>query len=147
MDNYQTPSTGIGAFFTGTTITFILIIAVIEIIGMWKIFVKAGKPGWAAIVPIYNIIVLLEIIGKPLWWIILFIIPCVSIIFAIWTTNLLSKSFGQGVGFTLGLIFLGFIFYPLLGFGDYRYIGPGGVPLNTGFGAADYEKPFDINPE
>lgn len=148
MDSYEnTSSTGIAGLFTGTFITIMLIIVAIEIIGMWKIFVKAGKPGWAAIIPIYNLIVLLEIVGKPLWWIILLIIPCVSIIFAVWMTNLLSKSFGQGVGFTIGLIFLGFIFYPLLGFGDYRYIGPGGVPLNTGFGAADYEKPFDINPE
>ena len=88
----------------------IVIIALI-VVGLWKIFEKAGKPGWAAIIPIYNIIVLLEIIGKPLWWLILFIIPLVNIVFAIWATNLLSKSFGKETGFTIGLIFLPFVSY------------------------------------
>lgn len=91
---------------------------------MWVIFTKAGKPGWAAIIPIYNIIVLLEIVGKPLWWIILVII--LPFIFGIWMLNLLSKSFGKGVGFTIGLIFLGFIFFPILAFGDAKYNGPAG---------------------
>jgi hypothetical protein len=91
---------------------------------MWVIFTKAGKPGWAAIIPIYNIIVLLEIVGKPIWWIILVII--LPFIFGIWMLNLLSKSFGKGVGFTLGLIFLGFIFFPILAFGDAKYKGPAG---------------------
>ena len=99
---------------------------VLIIVSMWKIFEKAGKPGWACIIPIYNIIVLLEIIGKPWWWLLLMLIPIVNIIFLIWATNLLSKSFGQGVGFTIGLIILSFIFYPLLGLGDYQYQGPAG---------------------
>jgi len=119
------------------------IIGIIEIIGLWKIFIKAGKPGWASIIPIYNLIVLLEIIGKPLWWFLLLLIPCVNIVFVVIIVNRLSKSFGQGVGFTIGLIFLGFIFYPLLGFGDYTYLGPGGTPIT--FGAGDYEKPYDAN--
>src|ERR1700734_311348 len=72
-----------------------LIVSVIAIVGQWKVYTKAGKPGWACIVPIYNLIVLLEIVGKPIWWIFLFLIPCVNIIFIIWTINLLSKSFGQ----------------------------------------------------
>ena len=101
-----------------------LIIFVLYIASMWVIFTKAGKPGWAAIIPIYNIIVLLEIVGKPLWWIILVII--LPFIFGIWMLNLLSKSFGKGVGFTLGLIFLGFIFFPILAFGDAKYNGPAG---------------------
>ena len=102
------------------------VVAIIVIVALWKIFEKAGKPGWAAIIPIYNVIVLLEIVGKPWWWIILFFIPIVNIIFAIWATNLLSKSFGKNEGFTLGLIFLSFIFYPILGFGDAKYQGPAG---------------------
>ena len=122
--------------------SFGLVFFVIYIIAMWKIFTKAGKPGWACIIPIYNMIIILEIIGKPVWWIFLIIFPCTSIIFSIWSVNLLSKSFGQGVGFTLGLIFLGFIFYPILGFGDYTYLGPGGAPIV--FGATDYQKPFDV---
>ena len=101
-----------------------LAIIVFEIAAMWKIFVKAGKPGWAAIIPIYNFIVLLEIVGKPLWWIVLFLIPFVNYIFLIWTINLLSLSFGKDTGFTLGLIFLGPIFIPILGFGKAEYKGP-----------------------
>jgi len=121
--------------------------SIFEIIGLWIIFTKAGKPGWAAIIPVYSLIVLLEVVGKPWWWLLLLFIPCANFIFIIigcvWINNLLSKSFGQGAGFTLGLIFLGFIFYPILGFGDYAYLGPGGPPVV--FGASDYEKPFDIN--
>ncbi len=99
-------------------------IIVLEIAALWKVFVKAGKPGWAVIIPVYNLIVLLEIVGKPLWWIILFIIPFVNYIFLIWTINLVSKSFGKDVGFTLGLIFLAPIFWPILGFGSAEYKGP-----------------------
>ncbi|MBN1821675.1 MAG: hypothetical protein JXR31_09250 [Prolixibacteraceae bacterium] len=94
----------------------------IQIISMWRIYLKAGKPGWASIIPIYNIIVLLEIIKKPVWWIVLLIIPVVNIVFWIWIVNLLSKSFGKNEGFTVGLLFLSFIFYPLLGFGSPKYI-------------------------
>lgn len=96
------------------------------IASQWKINLKAGKAGWACIVPIYNILVQLEIIGKPWWWLILILIPGVNIIFAIWMTNLLAKSFGKSVGFTIGLIFLPFIFYPILGLGDAQYIAPAG---------------------
>jgi hypothetical protein len=120
---------------------FGLVFGIICIIAMWKVFTKAGKPGWACIIPIYNMIVMLEIVGKPVWWIFLILFPCTSFIFSIWSVNLLSKSFGKGVGFTLGLIFLGFIFYPILGFGDSVYLGPGGAPIV--FGATDYQKPFD----
>ena len=101
-----------------------ILIAVIA--GGWKMFEKAGKPGWAFIVPIYNIIVLLEIVGKPIWWIVLFIIPVVNIVVFIMVYHALSKSFGKDIGFTLGLLFLSFIFIPLLGFGDAKYVGAGG---------------------
>lgn len=104
-----------------------LAVIVLLIAANWKIFEKAGKPGWAAIIPIYNLIVLLEIIGKPIWWIILFLIPGVNIIFAIWATNLLSKSFGKDELFTVGLILLSIVFYPILGFGDAKYQGPAGT--------------------
>lgn len=103
-----------------------LAIIVLMIVGNWKIYEKAGQPGWAAIIPIYNLIVLLKIVGKPMWWIIMMIIPGVNLIFAIWAMNMLSKSFGKDEGFTVGMIFLPFIFYPILGFGDARYLGPYG---------------------
>ena len=90
----------------------------------WKLYQKAGKPGWAAIIPIYNIIVLVEIIGKPPIWILWMLLPFVSIIFSIWSTNLLAKSFGKDEGYTVGMIFLPFIFYPVLAFGNAQYLGP-----------------------
>jgi hypothetical protein len=113
------------AFFL---ITFCIAIVVFMIAAQWKVYEKANQPGWACIIPIYNQYVLLKIVGKPGWWLLLLLIPFVNIIFAIWTVNLLSKSFGKDEGFTLGLIFLGFIFYPLLGFGDAKYMGPAGDP-------------------
>jgi hypothetical protein len=100
-----------------------LVIIVAIIAGFWKVFVKAGKPGWAAIIPIYNVIVLLQIAGKPLWWIILFLIPLVNIIMSIFVGIAVSRKFGKGDGFGVGLGLLGFIFYPILGFGDAQYQG------------------------
>ena len=112
--------------FSPFQLIVMLAIALVMIIAYWKIFEKAGKPGWAILIPIYNLIVLLEIVGKPLWWFFLFLIPFVNIIFGIWVINLLSKSFGKNEGFTVGLILLGVIFYPILGFGDAKYVGPAG---------------------
>ena len=99
-----------------------LAIIVLLLAGMWKTFEKAGKPGWAAIVPIYNIVVLLEIVRKPIWWIILMLIPIANIIVAIIIYIELARVFGRGAGFGLGLVFLSFIFFPILGFGDDQYI-------------------------
>lgn len=130
--------------FSGTMIAIWLILVVIYVAASWKVYTKAGKPGWAAIIPIYNLIVLLEIVGKPIWWFLLMLIPCVNIVFGIWVYNLLSKSFGKGEGFTVGLILLNPIFLCILGFGDAVYLGPGGTPPN--FNAGDYQKPYDINP-
>ncbi len=111
-------------------IVIILYIAIVVLViaGFWKTFEKAGQPGWAAIVPIYNVIILLKIVGKPLWWIILFLIPFVSIVMAIIVAMEVAKSFGKSAGFGVGLAFLPFIFYPILGFGDAQYRGPGGIP-------------------
>ena len=115
---------GVGMIFN----CFFLILAVIVIIGMWKVFTKAGKPGWAAIVPVYNGIVLLEIIGRPLWWIVLMFIPFVNIVIALIVCLDLAKSFGKGGGFGVGLWLLGFIFFPILGFGSDQYRGPSVTP-------------------
>lgn len=101
-----------------------LAIMVVVIAGIWKTFAKAGKPGWACIIPIYNVIVLLEIAGKPLWWLLLLFIPFVNFVIIILVMLDLAKAFGKGAGFGLGLAFLPFIFYPLLGFGDARYRSP-----------------------
>jgi hypothetical protein len=106
---------------------FILAVMIVVIAGLWKTFEKAGQPGWAAIVPIYNVVVMLEIAGRPLWWIILLFIPLVNFIILIIVAVDIAKAFGKGTGFGLGLAFLGFVFYPILGFGDARYLGAGGV--------------------
>jgi hypothetical protein len=106
----------------GTYIVAILI-SVVMIAAMWKVFTKAGKPGWAAIIPIYNMIVLLDIAGKPAWWIILFLIPIVNFVMIILTYVALADKFGKGGGFAIGLVFLGVIFFPILGFGGAQYRG------------------------
>jgi hypothetical protein len=90
----------------------------------WRIFEKADQPGWAAIVPIYNLVVLLRIVGRPMWWIILLLIPIVNFIAAAIIYIDLSKSFGKGTGFGIGLLLLGVIFGPILAFGDATYQGP-----------------------
>ena len=114
----------------GVIIVIYLAIIILMIASMWTIYSKAGKPGWAAIVPIYNLIVLLEIVGKPWWWLLLMLIPIVNIVILIIVYHNLSLSFGKGGGFTVGLILLGIIFLPILAFGDSRYIGGGGQHTN-----------------
>ena len=104
----------------GITIVYLAIV-VLAIAGMWKVFVKAGKPGWAAIIPIYNMVVLCEIAGKPAWWVVLFFIPFVNLIMLIIVSLAIAAKFGKGAGYGIGLALLSFIFYPLLGFSDARY--------------------------
>ena len=90
----------------------------------WKVFEKANQPGWAFIIPIYNWVVMMQIIGRPIWWVILLFVPLVNMIIGIICLLDFAKSFGKGVGFAMGLLFLGFIFFPILAFGDARYQGP-----------------------
>lgn len=114
-----------GSDATGLIVLVVYLLFIIAVVaGMWKMFAKAGEPGWAAIVPIYNIYILLKIVGRPWWWLILMIIPLVSIIVSIVVMVDLAKSFGKGIGFAIGLILLGFVFIPILGFGDAKYVGP-----------------------
>ena len=120
--NYNPSSGGGGAVAAIVGGLVELALGVLMIAGMWKVFTKAGKPGWAAIIPIYNIIVLLQVAGRPIWWIILYLIPIVNIIFAILVTVDIAKRFGKGGGFAVGMLFLPFIFYPILGFGDAQYM-------------------------
>lgn len=101
-----------------------LLIALLIIVAMWKVFTKAGQPGWASIIPIYNLYIWCKIVGRPWWWILLMLIPFVNFIVAIILSIDLAKSFGKGVGFGLGLALLGFIFWPILGFGSAQYQGP-----------------------
>lgn len=97
----------------------------------WKVFAKAGRPGWASIVPIYNIIVLLQVAGRPIWWIIFFLIAAipfvglVTLVFWVIICLDVAKKFGKGVGFAVGMIIpcTAIIFWPILGFGDAKYQG------------------------
>jgi hypothetical protein len=121
-EDYQLPDF---VYSPGFIIT-LLIISIISIAGMWRVFTKAGEAGWAAIVPIYNIYIMTRIGGKPGIWVLYCLIPIVNLVFVIWLYNMVSKSFGQDEGFTFGLVLFGFIFWPLLGFGNYEYHGPYG---------------------
>jgi Family of unknown function (DUF5684) len=101
-----------------------LLIGLLLIVAMWKVFTKAGQPGWACIIPIYNIYIWCKIVGRPGWWVILMFIPFVNFIICIILCIDLAKSFGKGVGFGIGLALLGIIFLPILGFGSAQYQGP-----------------------
>lgn len=101
---------------------------------LWRVYTKAGQPGWAVIIPIYNIYVLTKIVGRPGWWVLLYFIPLVNLVILIVLMLDLAKAFGKSTAFALGLIFLSPIFILILGFGDARYVGPvagatGGVAL------------------
>lgn len=104
------------------------------IVSLAKVFVKAGRRWWEAIIPLYNMYVLLKIVGRPGWWLLLFFIPLVSLLISIEVNHLLSKRFGHGVGFTIGLLVLAPIFLPILAFGKSTYTPP--EPTRTDSAAA-----------
>ncbi|MFA5009976.1 MAG: DUF5684 domain-containing protein [Patescibacteria group bacterium] len=117
----------LGGFEAATHMWWNWAIGALMLVSTWVIFTKANKPGWAAIIPFYNIYVALEMIGKPWWWLLLLFVPFVNIVIAIWMCRELARVFGQDVAFTVGLVFLSFIFMPLLAFGDYKYKKPKAV--------------------
>jgi hypothetical protein len=104
------------------------VVILLMIAAIWKIFVKAGQPGWAAIVPIVNFYFLCKIAGRPGWWLILMFIPFVNFIILIILDIDIAKAFGKGAGFGIGLLLLPFIFFPVLGFGSAQYHGAAAVP-------------------
>jgi len=108
---------GMGLF---GTILYIALI-VFSIIIMWKVYVKAGQPGWGCIIPIYNIYLLMKIAGRPGWWLLLFFIPIVNLVIAIIVMIDIAKRFGKGTGFGIGLVFLNIIFFAILAFDSSEY--------------------------
>jgi hypothetical protein len=118
---YTTSGAGVGAL-----LLWFAVIYAIAVIPYWVIFTKAGQPGWPALIPIYSTYIVLKVIGRPGWWLLLFLVPILNIVIFIIVLNDLSKSFGHGVGFTLGLIFLSLIFLYILAFGSSTYHGPAG---------------------
>ncbi|WP_409186542.1 DUF5684 domain-containing protein [Amycolatopsis sp. VS8301801F10] len=114
-----TPAVGIGFGGAG------LVVAVLTIIAMWKVFAKAGRPGWAAIIPFYNVYTLLKVAGRPGWWLVLFFIPVVNLVIAIIVSLDVAKAFGKsGVFGFFGLFLFSFIGYLILAFGQARYTPP-----------------------
>jgi hypothetical protein len=101
-----------------------LLIGILMIAALWVIFSKAERPGWAALIPIYNTLQMIWMVGRPWWWILLLLVPFLNVVIGIILLNDLSTSFGHGVGFTLGLIFLSPIFFLILAFGSSQYRGP-----------------------
>lgn len=103
----------------------IAIVGIVMMIALWKIFVKANKPGWAAIVPIYNLVVLFEICGLNPLLLLVLLIPGLNalamMVFGIFTTIKLGQAFGKSNGFILGMLFIPWIFYPMLAFGKAQY--------------------------
>jgi Ca2+/Na+ antiporter len=118
-------SNAVGALFGGMAMLFWLAVGVVVIVGGWKVFEKAGHPGWAILIPIYNAYIMVKIAGRPGWWVLLYRIPLVNIVIAIIVAIDVAKAFGQSAAFGFFLLFLlcG-IGYLILGFGDYRYQGP-----------------------
>ena len=124
-DAAETAAGGAMAAIGGMMLLFWLAIAVVAIVGMWKVFAKAGQPGWAVLVPFYNAYVMLKIAGRPGWWLLLFFIPLVNIAIAIVVAIDIAKAFGQSAVFGVVLLFLlSVIGYLVLGFGNYQYTKP-----------------------
>jgi hypothetical protein len=116
--------------------------ALINALMFWRVFQKGGYAGWLCMLPVANIYFLVKISGKPGYWALLFFVPFVNIVILIWTWNMISKSFGKDWAFTIGLVLLPIIFFPVLGFSDAKYLGPYGNPelFNAGKHKFDFEE-------
>ncbi len=105
----------------------LLVVYILVVIAMWKVFTKAGKPGWASLIPVYNMVVMYQIVGLNPWLLLLYLIPFVNwiaaLVLSIMLNVKLAKVFGKSTGFAIGLIFLNPIFLLILGFGDAKYVG------------------------
>ena len=115
-------------FFSTTFIILISIYLIFLLAGKWATFEKAGEKGWKSLIPIYNTVIILKMVGKPWWWVLLYIIPPVGIVIHVMVSHLLSQSFGQGIIYTIGLYFFSPVFYLLIGFKkSIEYVGPEGI--------------------
>lgn len=120
--SFESSANAPGPLFWMCEIVFI----VLMIAAMWRVFSKAGQPGWAALIPIYNVYIMCKVAGRPGWWLLLMLIPFVNLIIAIILSVDIAKRFGKGVGFAIGMVLLPFIFWPILAFGSAQY--EGGAP-------------------
>jgi len=128
---WQSAQQSSGGIFEGIIVLVFLAIwlaiTVTTIAGGWKMFVKGGRAGWECIIPFWNIYAALKIAGRPGWYLIFFFIPFVNLVFAVILANDIAKSFGRGIGTTIGLFLLTPIFVCILGFGSAQYQGPAAV--------------------
>jgi hypothetical protein len=127
---------GFGA--AGAVIILLFVVVYLVAIGLaiasvWRVFTKAGEPGWKALIPFYNYMVFFQIVGRPAWWLVWMFVPFANIVVGVIVLNDLAKSFGKDTAFTVGLILLGIVFLPLLAFGDARYLGPAGPEPRPGW--------------
>jgi len=122
LKTIQEVGAGLGALM-GMIFLISVPISILMIASFWKIFTKAGQPGWPAIVPIYNIYVLLMVARKPGWWLLLFFLPLVSAVISIIVYIDVAKNFGKGTGFGIGMVLLPWVFWPILAFGNAQYTG------------------------
>jgi uncharacterized membrane protein YhaH (DUF805 family) len=119
----STSSVGDGAAISTITLVVYVGIIVLTLAGYWRMLSKAGRPGWAVIVPIYGAVQLLQLSGRSGWWVLAMMVPFLNLFTAIRLAFELARVFGRGIGFGFGLLFLPFIFAPVLGFGDAEYVG------------------------
>jgi hypothetical protein len=122
--NYDQTSIGVGPLHPLLALLYLAAI-VFEVAAVWKVFTKAGRPGWGVIIPIYNVYLMIKVAGRPGWWLILYIVPIVNIVIHLIVAVDIARNFGRGAGFgVLGLWLFGFVGFPILGFGRARYQGP-----------------------
>jgi hypothetical protein len=117
----------VGALVAGIAGLFLLVVIAVflfYLIAGWRLFSKAGVPGWGVTIPIYNIYLWCKIAGRPGWWVLLFIVPVVNVIVHLIVSLDVAKSFARSDAFGVGLWLLGFIFVPILGYGASTYVGP-----------------------
>jgi len=123
----QSSSTTSAAAMVGGLIVnliFGIVVYILFVIGAWKVFTKAGRPGWWSIIPILNAIVLLQITGRSGWWVLGYLVPLLNLFVQVRWGLEMAHSYGRGIGFAIGLIILEPLFLVILGFGDARYLGP-----------------------
>lgn len=119
---------GAGALFGAAFFGFVLLITA----ALWRLFAKAGRPGWACLIPIYNVVVLLQIIGRPWWYAGFMVTPPTAAVVTVILVFGTSRSFGKGWPFALGMLLLPFVFLPILAFGGASYVGPMGPSYRRG---------------
>ncbi|MCB0193904.1 MAG: signal peptidase I [Anaerolineae bacterium] len=116
----------VGLLFGACSFIISIALIILILVGLWKMFEKAGQPGWASIIPIYNTYIILEIIGRPWWWLLLLLIPFVNIVVWLLVCIDVAKAFGKDAlvwGFIL-LFLLSGVGFVMLGFSDAKYQGP-----------------------